>query len=293
VVIQLMPPPFAQRWIGNVRALAKAHWWDATSVNRVQDNYVVQWGDATEKKPLPPGLAQTREADYTIDDIAIRLALFGEPRTPASERSRREALDEAAPVAATDPLPIDVTTTRTATAPEGWHQRDSYAPYVEIHDGWPVASEGGPGKPARFWPVHCYGTVGVGRNVSPDAGTGAELYAVIGQAPRHLDRNIAVIGRVIEGIEHLSSLPRGSEALGFYKTAAERSPIVSIRLASELPPAEQPRFEHLSTGSASFARYLAARANRKDDFFIRPAAGVDVCNLPVPIRAAPSAQGAR
>src|SRR3546814_1513538 len=81
----------------------------------------------------------------------------------------------------------------------------------------------------------CYGAVGVGRNMSPDTGSGAELYAVIGHAPRHLDRNIAVVGRVISGIEHLSSLPRGTEALGFYKTEAERTPIASIRIASELP----------------------------------------------------------
>ena len=46
VVIQLMPPPFSQGWVGNIRKLAAAHWWDGTSINRVQDNYVVQWGDA-------------------------------------------------------------------------------------------------------------------------------------------------------------------------------------------------------------------------------------------------------
>jgi peptidylprolyl isomerase len=27
-----------------------------------------------------------------------------------------------------------------------------------------------------------------------------------------------------------------------------------------------------------------ARANRHDDFFIRPAGGVDICNAPVPVR---------
>ena len=46
VVIQLIPPPFSQGWIGNIRKLAAAHWWDGLTINRVQDNYVVQWGDA-------------------------------------------------------------------------------------------------------------------------------------------------------------------------------------------------------------------------------------------------------
>ena len=59
VVIQLMPPPFSQPWIANIRTLAKAHWWDGTAVTRVQDNYVVQWGDPTEKKLLPAGMLAT------------------------------------------------------------------------------------------------------------------------------------------------------------------------------------------------------------------------------------------
>ena len=120
--------------------------------------------------------------------------------------------------------------------------------------------------------------------MSPFTGSGAELYAVIGHAPRHLDRNIAVVGRVISGIEHLSSLPRGTEALGFYKAEAERTLIASIRIASELPAVEQPKFEYLSTESDSFARYADARANRRDPFFIRPAGGADICNIPVPVR---------
>ena len=133
-----------------------------------------------------------------------------------------------------------------------------------------------------MWPVHCYGMVGVGRNLSPDTGSGAELYTVIGHAPRHLDRNIALVGRVIEGIEHLSSLPRGTGALGFYETPEERTKIVSVRLGSEVPAL--PAYEYLSTETATFARYADARANRRDPFFIKPAGGADICNIPVPVR---------
>ncbi|MDG6745956.1 peptidylprolyl isomerase, partial [Staphylococcus aureus] len=51
--------------VANIRALARAHWWDAgTSVYRVQENYVAQWGDATEKKPLPPGIVANPPAEY-------------------------------------------------------------------------------------------------------------------------------------------------------------------------------------------------------------------------------------
>ena len=76
--------------------------------------------------------------------------------------------------------------------------------------------------------------VGVGRDLSPDTGTGGELYAVIGHAPRHLDRNIAVVGRIVQGIEHMSSLPRGTEALGFYKERTSDVPIVGAQLAADI-----------------------------------------------------------
>jgi len=157
---------------------------------------------------------------------------------------------------------------------------DPYAPAAGFVNGWPVAY-----SPKAGWAnlAHCYGSVGVGRDLSPDTGTGGELYAAI--APiRHLDRNIAVVGRVIDGIDKLSSLPRGTEALGFYKDKSAFVPIASIRIASNIPAAERPAYEYFDTASASFAAYLRVRANRKDDFYIRPAGGVDLCNVNVPVR---------
>ena len=138
----------------------------------------------------------------------------------------------------------------------------------------------------KLWPVHCYGMVGVGRHYSPDTGSGAELYTVIGHAPRQLDRNIALVGRVIEGMEHLSSLPRGKGELGFYAAdeADKRTPILSVRVASDLPASDQQRFEYLSTESQTFTAYAEAIANRRDPFFITPAGGADICNIRVPVR---------
>ena len=253
VVIQLMPPPFAQGWIGNIRKLAAAHWWDGLSINRVQDNYVVQWGDAdgedkAKAKALPGGLATMPEGAYVVP--SGRMGDMALPRLNA---------------------PFDV-----RVLP------DVYVGYglARFWLGWPVGIDGSWNQ----WPVHCYGMVGVGRNLSPDTGSGAELYVVIGHAPRHLDRNIALVGRVIEGIELLSSLPRGTGALGFYETPEERTPITSIRLGTEVPAL--PAYEFLSTTSETFARYADARANRRDPFFIKPAGGADICNIPVPVRRA-------
>jgi cyclophilin family peptidyl-prolyl cis-trans isomerase len=255
IVIQLMPPPFSQGWIGNIRKLATAHWWDGLSINRVQDNYVVQWGDASEKKALPAGLVSVGESDYETKTTGVMIVD-----------------DQASGIIQAPQLNVIGSS-------------DPYAEQNGFYEGFPIA--GTRPQLRKLWPIHCYAMVGVGRNLSPDTGSGAELYTVIGHAPRHLDRNIAVVGRVISGIENLSSLPRGTGALGFYEKPEERVGITSIRLANELPAAEQPRFEYLSTESKSFAAYADARANRRDAFFIKPAGGADICNIPVPVRKKP------
>jgi peptidylprolyl isomerase len=158
---------------------------------------------------------------------------------------------------------------------------DSYAPVVGHADSWPIGYDPEEG---RAWLTHCYGYVGVGRDLAPDTGTGGELYAVIGHAPRHLDLNIAVIGRVVEGMALLSARPRGTEALGFYKDAAQNVGIARARLASDMPAAERPAFEVLRSDSLAFSQYVTGRANRGGDFFNRPAGGVDICNAAVPVR---------
>lgn len=275
VVIQLMPRPFSQSWIANIRVLAHDRWWDGLAITRVQDNYVVQWGDPngedpTKAKALPAGLKSTSGTDYTVSIAALprpkdapppfvscKQGQDCPPPAKAKEFSERNGLIDTA------------------------MSNDSYAPRTTFRLGWPIAMDT---RAKRAWPVHCYGMVGVGRDYAPDAGTGAELYTVIGQAPRHLDRNIALVGRVIEGMENLSSLPRGKGPLGFYEDPTMHVRIESIQLASDLPAAEQPHFEYLDTNSMTFARYVDARANRRDPFFIVPAGGVDVCNAPVPVR---------
>ena len=273
VVIQLIPAPFSQGWVSNIRKLAAAHWWDGTSINRVQDNYVVQWGDATEKKALPEGLAVVPESAYSTNRD---LSLGVDSRGANPKQIRYSNADVGKLIASQqDPKNVEIFSNEFSS------QKDAYAGVTQFLGGWPAGSDKVENK-ILTWPVHCYGMVGVGRNLSPDTGTGAELYAVIGHAPRHLDRNIALVGRVIEGIEHMSSLPRGTGALGFYEKEEERVPILSVRLGNEAK--DVPAYEYLSTDSGSFAAYADARANRRDAFFNIPAGGADICNIPVPIR---------
>jgi peptidylprolyl isomerase len=240
VVIQLAPE-FAPVHVANIRALAKAHWWDKAAIYRVQDNYVVQWGKNESSDPLPAGVVAKPPAEFESQLEPVAVHPLGYP--------------------------------------------DAYAPEAGYAMGWPIGYDRKSGT-ANL--VHCYGYVGVGRDMAPDTGTGGELYAVIGHAPRHLDRNIAVVGRVISGMENMASLPRGTEALGFYKERTSDVPLASAQLASDMPTAGRPSFQQMNTDSPAFADYVRARANRKDDFFIRPAGGVDLCNAPVPIRPAPA-----
>ncbi|MEB3416919.1 peptidylprolyl isomerase [Alteriqipengyuania sp. WL0013] len=294
VVIQLMPEPFSQGWIANIRTLARSGWYDGTSVNRVQDNYVVQWGDPNydnpeadgEANPLPEGLRVMAEEDFTFEpeDFSDTLLPLKSYDVTGSQRmaAARQLFDPAEQAVLAGEL--DASELEAIMDVARYLRGDSFALNTRIVSGWPFATGLNEAGSGELWPVHCYGMVGVGRNYSPDTGSGAELYTVIGHAPRHLDRNIALVGRVIEGIEHLSSLPRGTGALGFYETAEERVPILQVRVASDLPVSEQPLFEYLSTVSESFAAYAEARANRRDPFFIVPAGGADICNIPVPVR---------
>ena len=115
--------------------------------------------------------------------------------------------------------------------------------------------------------------------MSPDTGTGGELYAVIGHAPRQLDRNIALVGRVVDGIDRLSSLPRGTEALGFYKDKAQYVPIASIRLASDMPAASARPIEYMDTAQRDLRPLAEAPRQPARRFLRRPAGGVDLCNV--------------
>ncbi len=272
VVIQLMPAPFSQPWVENIRTMARAHWWDGKSIYRVVDNWVVQWGGGDpeldmDPGPLPEGVASPK-VSYDVNQ-----------RHPSIQQALRRQ------ESAVDALLTRMRGERMVGALRQAYGSDAYAERTGFVDGWPFAASD---REVLAWPVHCYASVGVARDLAPDTGTGSELYAVIGHAPRQLDRNIAVVGRVIEGIEHMSVLPRGTAEAGVYATRAEDTPILSVRLADEL--ADPPAFEYLSTDSASFARYVEVRANRHDAFYEQPAGGIDICNVGVPVREAKASE---
>jgi cyclophilin family peptidyl-prolyl cis-trans isomerase len=159
--------------------------------------------------------------------------------------------------------------------------KDVYAPQVGFIDSWPVARD--PARAAE-WLTHCYGMLGVGRDTAPDSGSGSELYVVIGGAPRHLDRNVALMGRVVQGIELLSTLPRGTGALGFYEKPEQYVPIRSMTVAADLAPDKRVRFEELRSDTALFGAYLSALRSRRTEWFAEPTDRLEICNAKVPVR---------
>lgn len=156
---------------------------------------------------------------------------------------------------------------------------DAYADTVGFVDGMPVGADA-----SRTWLSHCYGMLGAGRANEIDSGSGAELYVVTGHAPRHLDRNVTLLGRTVHGIELLSSLPRGTGPLGFYEDAGEHIPIRRLRFGDQLDAAEQMSLQRLRTDTEIFEHLVTARRHRAEEWFADPADRIGLCNVPIPVR---------
>jgi peptidylprolyl isomerase len=238
VVIELAPT-FAPQHSKNIIAMTKEKYFDGLSINRSQDNFVVQWGDPEEgdKRRSFKLAKQTLPAEFSRKSDGLAFT-----RLP------------------------DV---------DGWAQ------HVGFVQGMPAAQDTVNNK---VWLTHCYGMVGAGRDVAADSSNGSELYVVIGQSPRQLDKNITVVGRVVQGIELLSVLPRGTGPLGFYEKAEQRVPIKSIRVMADVPEDNRTAIEILRTDTNSFTQLVEARRNRRDDWYKAPAGHIDVCNVPIPTR---------
>ncbi len=238
-------PVFAPTTAANIVTLARSGFFDGLTINRVQDNYVTQWGD------------------------------------PNSDNERARSLGAAATT-----IPAEFVRRRERSVPF-WRLRDGdvYAREVGFSNGFPVARNS-----REMWMTHCYGMVGVGRGNDRDSGNGAELYAVIGHSPRHLDRNITVAGRVVSGMAALTALPRGTGALGFYEHPEQRVGVRSVRVAADLAgggPAG--RLEILRTEGQTWERFVETRRNRRDSWFLEPTGRVEVCNIWIPTRTRPAA----
>jgi peptidylprolyl isomerase len=239
VVIELAPA-FAPNHAANVKALAREGYFDGLTINRVQDNYVAQWGDPNEG----PAKRAIKQAKATLPGEFDREIGPDIPFTPSPDR--------------------DVYAAET-----GWSM------------GFPAARDPSSG---RTWLTYCYGALGTARGNDPASGGGTQLFVIIGHSPRHLDRNYTAFGRVVKGIELLSTLPRGTGALGFYEKPEQRVAIKSVRVAADVPAAERTALQVLRTDTPTFASLVSARRTRSEESFKYKVSRIEVCNVPIPTK---------
>ncbi|GAB3243584.1 peptidylprolyl isomerase [Chitinimonas naiadis] len=159
---------------------------------------------------------------------------------------------------------------------------DGYAPVTGFVDGLPVAADP---KRNQAWLPHCYGVIGAGRGNTVDSSNGSSLYVIIGQAPRALDLNITVVGRVLKGMEALSALPRGTKALGFYEKPEQYVPLRKVRLLADIPAAERPALEVMRTDTPTWQSLVESRRHASGDWYVHSAEHINVCNISIPTRA--------
>jgi peptidylprolyl isomerase len=157
---------------------------------------------------------------------------------------------------------------------------DTYADEIGFINGMTAARDAD-----SVWLTHCYGMVGVGRENDENSGGGTELYVIIGHSPRNLDRQLSMLGRVVQGMEIMSAFPRGTGDAGFYETPAEYRRYADIKVAADVPASQRTNLEVMRTDSASFATLVNSRRWRKDDFYKQPVGRIGLCNITVPVRA--------
>lgn len=156
---------------------------------------------------------------------------------------------------------------------------DLFAPETGFSDGFAVARD--PAKNTA-WLTHCPGVLAMARNDDPDSSR-TDFYIVIGQAPRYLDRNLNVFGRVVYGMDVVQSIFRGPALNnGIVENETEATRIRRLRLFEDVPVENQVFPFVLDTNSKAFEELLDDRRNRKQKFFHnKPPKVLDVCQVPV------------
>ena len=249
VVIELNPT-FAPKTVKQFKALLKDQFYRGLSFYRVIDGFVAQGGDESDigDSNNVPSLKAEFEIDW--------------PLKPEDKE------------AAKDWLPMSWTLVQKA---------DMFAPYTGFIDGFAAARD--QQKGGKAWLTHCPGTVAMARSTDPDTGS-TDFYIVIGQAPRYLDRNLTIFGRVVWGMDVVQRIKRGpARENGIITDDMKRTWIKRMRLASSLGEDERLDIFVADTNSNGFKKMLRERRNRSNKFFHhKPPKVLDICQVPVPAR---------
>lgn len=225
----------------------------------------------------------TREGYYTGSAVVrVQDNYVTQWADPADDEKEKEKLKPLGTALASLPaefsIPFKGLPITRFTDPDGW------APVSGFVDGMPVAAN--PAK-NQAWLAHCYGMVGAARSTKPDSSNGTSLYAINGQAPRALDLNITVVGRIVKGMDVLSSMPRGPGPMGFYDKPEAYIPITRARMLADIPAAEQPSIEIMRTDTTTWRNLVEASRHAIGGWAVRSALHSNICNRSVPTRTIP------
>jgi len=249
VVIELNPL-FAPKTVEHFKKLVEMQHYRGSSFYRVIDGFVAQGGDESDLDSNPD--TKTLEAEFEI-------------YWPLKPEDKELAKD---------------------WQPPSWtevQEEDMFAPYTGFIDGFAAGRD--EKKAGKAWLTHCPGIVAMARNEDPDSSS-TDFYIVIGQAPRYLDRNLTVFGRVVWGMDVVQRIKRGP-ALdnGIIEEDLNRSWIKGMSLASSLETGERMNVYVADTNSKEFKNRLKERRNRKNKFFHhKPPKVLDICQVQVPAR---------
>jgi len=249
VVIQLNPV-FAPKTVRHLKRLFEDQFYRGMSFYRVIDGFVAQGGDESDIDGNQT--TEPLKAEFEID-------------WPLKPTDKEEAKNW---------KPMSWTPVQTD---------DMYAAYTGFINGFAAARDDK--KAGKVWLTHCPGVVAMARNDDPDSG-GTDFYIVIGQAPRYLDRNLTIFGRVVWGMDIVQRIKRGPTLdNGIIEEDLDRSWIKRMRLASSLPQEQRLDIYVADTNSKGFQKMLKERRNRSQKFFKhKPPKVLDVCQVPVPAR---------
>lgn len=249
VVIQLNPM-FAPGTVKQFKQLLDEQFYRGLSFYRVIDGFVAQAGDESDIEGEPS--MKSIKAEFEIDW----------PEKPKDRKAAKK------------------------WRPPSWtpvQENDLFAPFTGFIDGFAAARD--EKKGGKAWLTHCPGVVAMARNNDPDSGA-TDFYIVIGQAPRYLDRNLTIFGRVVWGMDVVQRIKRGFAAdNGIIEQDLDRTWIKRMRLAASMPREERVEVWVADTNSAGFKKLLKERRNRTHEFFHhKPPKVLDVCQVPVPAR---------
>jgi len=249
VVIELNSA-FAPGTVKQFRTLLEDQFYRGLTFYRVIDGFVAQGGDESDVGTANDMPALKREFEINW------------PLKPEDKEERKE------------------------WQPMSWtlvQEDDMFAPYTGFIDGFAAARD--KKKEGKAWLTHCPGTVAMARNTDPDTGS-TDFYIVIGQAPRYLDRNLTIFGRVVWGMDVVQRIKRGPTLEnGMIEDDMDRTLIKRLRLASSVDENERLNIYIADTNSRGFKQSLKERRTRSDKFFHhKPPKVLDICQVPVPAR---------